>query len=120
VEADHRKAASFTQQAFGGRQSVRQFVELAVDVNAHRLEGPGGRILLVVRLVPQRFAHDAREFAGRLQRTRGHYGAGHAARLALFAVEVEHIGNGLFVGRVEEIGRALAILAHPHVERAVG
>ncbi len=73
-----------------------------------------------MRLVAQRLAHDAGEFAGRLQRAGGNDRARDAARLAFFAIGIEHIGNRLLVRRIEEIGGTLALLAHAHVERAVG
>ena len=88
-------------------------------MDAHRLEGAGRRVLLVVRLVAQCPAHHAGELAGGGERARRHDGARDAARLALLAIVIEHVGDRRLVGGVEEIGGALALAAHPHIERAV-
>ena len=54
------------------------------------------------------------------RRPRGDDRAGDAAALAFLAVVVEHVGDVFLARGVEEVGRALAVLAHAHVERALG
>jgi hypothetical protein len=60
------------------------------------------------------------QLAGGRQRAGGDDRAGDAARLALLAIVIEHVGDRRIRRGVEEIGGAFAFLAHPHVERAVG
>ena len=51
VERDHCQPTSGLEHALGRSQPFREFIELAVEVNADRLKGPGGGVLLVVMLM---------------------------------------------------------------------
>jgi len=120
VEADDGKASAGLQYALGGGEPAFELVELGIDVDADGLEGPRCGILLVVRLVTDRLAHDRGELAGRLERARGDDGARDAARPALLTIAIDDVGDVAFVGAVEPFARGHARLAHAHVERAVG
>ncbi len=85
-----------------------------------RLEGPGRRVLLHSGVPAERLADDLGELAGPLQRPGRDDGAGDTTRLGLVAVAIDDVGDFRLVSSVEEVGRALAVAAHPHVERAVG
>ena len=72
-----------------------------------------------MRLVAQRPAHHGSKLPGPLQRPCIDDRAGDPARPRLLAIAIDDVGNILFRGGVEEIGRTHAALAHRHVERAV-
>ena len=64
VEADDGEPPARTQHALGGRQSLRQLVKLAVDVDADRLETLGCWILRRTRWMAQRLADNGGELTG--------------------------------------------------------
>src|SRR3546814_2487429 len=67
----------------------------------------------------QRLADHGCELGGAGQRACGDDRARDAARMTLVAIVEQHIGDFFFVGAVEPVGGAFALLRHAHVERAV-
>jgi hypothetical protein len=120
VEADDGKPPPLAQQRFRGRQRSLQLVELGVHVDADSLEAAGGGILGSAGPVAEGLAHDASQVAGRLERAGGDNRAGDPAALALLAVGVEDVGDRALVRLVQEVRGARPVLAHAHVERALG
>src|SRR3546814_1055928 len=86
--------------------------------SADRLKAFGRGILGGARRMAQRLADHGCELGGTRQRARGDNRARDAARLALVAIMEKDIGDFLFVGAVEPVGGAFALLRHAHVERA--
>ena len=119
MEADHREPAARLEQALGGGQPGLELVELAVDVDADRLEAARRRVLGRTDAVAERLAHDLRELAGGRERARSDDRAGDAAALPLLAVLEQHVGDRGLGRFVEEVGGGRAGLAHRHVERPV-
>jgi hypothetical protein len=115
------------QAAAGGEQPLRcreaaiEFAKLVVDPDAQRLERARRRIDGLRRGV-----HDPPHDGGQFQRARNRAlgavrdnGARNAARLPLFAVAEQDIGEFGFAQLVDGVGGCRAVAAHAHVERAV-
>jgi hypothetical protein len=122
MEADHCEATAGRQPRERRVERGLQFGELAIDVNAQRLEHAGGRMLVALLA-----AGDARDHLGELGRalerphaTILHDGARDARRQALFAVlakDSDELGQRR---AVDDIGGALPrTRRHAHVERTV-
>jgi hypothetical protein len=110
------RPAAGGKHLLGRDQPIAQLVQLAVQVDANRLKGAGRRVLLLVRPMPQRAAHDLRQLGRRGERPRRHDRARHpaGARLVtIFEQDVRYLG---LVGAVQPFRGGLAGLAHPHVE----
>src|SRR5690606_26965223 len=115
VEAHHRQPAACAKRAFGGAQPGVQLVQLAIEVDADRLEGTGRGVARLVRAIAGGAAHDLGKRAGALARAGSDDGAGDAAGARLLAIEEDDVSDLRLVGAVQEIGRALAFLRHAHV-----
>ena len=122
VETDDGKAPLGSKQASGGVQGGAQLLELAVHLDANRLEGSRRGMLAHVLFVAR---HDRGNEVRKVPRRRkGLFRAprddrpGDRAREALFAVEVDHASDGLLIGRIEPFrGRHARRRIHAHVER---
>ncbi len=88
-------------------------------MDADRLEGPRRRVLLVVRLVAQRLAHDVRQLAGARQRARGDDRLCDAARTRLLAIVEKDVGDLRLVRFVDEVGGGHPLTRHTHRQRPV-
>ena len=119
VECHHRQTAAGLQQLLCCNKPVFQFTEFAIDMDTDRLEGPGGRVLLVTGAISQRLSDHQRQLRRPGQRPRLDDRPGDPARTALLAITIDDIGNRLFIRFVEKVGGALAIAGHAHVERPV-
>ena len=120
VEGDDGKAATGLKHMLGGRQPALELLKLFVQMDPDRLEGPRRGVLLHPGMMPERLANDRGKLACPLDWARGDDRARNPARLGLLAIMIEHVRDLVFVGTVDEVGCALAVLAHAHVERTVG
>ena len=119
MERHHRQPTAGGKYTLRRRQAIGQFAQLAVDMDADRLEGPRRGVLLVMRLVAERFPHDPRKLPGARDRAVVDDRLRDTARARFLAIFLDHERDLGFVGFVDEIGGAQAFLAHPHVERTV-
>src|SRR5690606_29183375 len=90
MEADYRQPPSGLEQAFCGDQAFLELTELAVDVNADRLETPRGGILRRARAIAQRLADDLSQLTRGRKRPRRDDRTRHAPALTLLAITIEH------------------------------
>ncbi len=121
VKRNHRETAARHQQPLGGGQSAIQFAQFVVDRNAQRLKRAGSRIEpgLTCR---DRGAHDLGQLAGAANRrmlARRDDRPRDAAGEALLAERADHPGQLVLGKPGDEVGRALPLRAHAHVERSV-
>ena len=119
VERDHCQPPAGRQQRLGRGQAGGQLIEFAIDVDAHSLKAARGRVFGHAGMPAKRAPHDIGKLTRGGQRTRRDDGPGNPARLAFFAIAIDHVGDFGLVGGVEKIGRTRPVAPHPHVERAV-
>ncbi len=121
MEGDDHQTTAGLQHPLGRNQRRFQFAELVVHRDAQRLEGARRRVD-----VAGLGAHDAADDVGKALRRgdRGFRaladdGLGDMARQALLAIGVDEVGEvGLLEPR-DEVGGAVALARHAHVERPV-
>ena len=121
MKGDHRQPATGRQKPFGGVKTAFQLAQFVVHMKPQRLDRPGCRINAVARR-PNHRANDAGQLAGPGDGgffARRDNGRRHLPRPAFFAQAIDDVGQGLFVQRVDQIGRAGAAAAHPHVQGTV-
>ena len=97
-----------------------QFVEFRVDEDSQALERARRRMNLV-RFASHHLADDiGQRLRGRDRRflARRHDGACHGAGMALFAEDIDDVGEIGLGGLGNDIRRRRPVVAHPHVERA--
>ncbi len=95
MEADHAQPAARREQADGLRQRGLDFLELAIHVDADRLEGARRRMLAGFAR-RHRAGHDVGKLprgADRRRGARGHDGACDAPREFFFAELEQHVRN---------------------------
>jgi hypothetical protein len=119
VKGDDCQPPARRQHALGGVQPVLQFVELAVQVDANRLEHLDRRVLVLARDIADRFAHHRRQLERTPKRACSDDRSRDPARAALLAQLVDHVGDLGLVGFVQPLGGCLTFLLHAHVEGPV-
>ncbi len=122
MEGDHHQPAALAQHLLGGLQTGLQFVQLGVDGDAQGLKGAGGRMHLGPAPAAQGALDGVGQVQGALERRLGPaagQGGGDAARLALLTIEPENAGQLGRLGGVDQVGGALALARHAHVQRPV-
>ena len=119
MEGDDGKAAARCKHLFGGRQPALELAQFLVDVDPDRLEGAGRRVLLHSRMMAGRLADDLRQLGRPFDRAAGDDRPGDPPRLPLLAIMEDDVGDLRLAGLVDEVGCALPLLGHPHVERPV-
>src|SRR5579862_1892980 len=102
-------------------EAALKLAQLVVHMDAQRLEGARrGMDGETLRRGAERLGHDLGQLRRACDRSGGGYCLRDAARLLLLAVAEDHVGEHALARGVDEIGGALAVLAHAHVERTVG
>src|SRR5690606_36177029 len=119
VERDDREAAAGPQHSLGRVQPALQRVQFAIQMDTNGLKGARRRVRLVAGPLAKRAMHRADQIANRGERARRYDEAGYTARLALLAIAVEDVGKLRLIHAIEELGRRLAGLTHPHIQRRV-
>ena len=120
----HRDAAAGREGVQGGGDQSREGVQLAVDLDAQRLEGPFGWVAAAALRRPR---HDPAEHVDqgpgrrvRLLRAVGDDGPNDRAGVPLLAEVAQDPLKVGWVVAVEDVGRGHAPgLVHPHVQRRV-
>ncbi len=122
MERDDHQPSPGLQNTFRGVQRLHQLVQLAVHMDAQRLEGARGGMDLV-RARPSRDAlygaHECEGGGDRFFRTLFHDGASDRPGLRLLAEDMDDVGQLVLSEPVDKIGRAGACPLHPHVERPI-
>jgi hypothetical protein len=116
-----REPPAGAQHALGGVERAHELAELVVDGDAQALEH-AGRGVDAAGLGPDEAGDELGELARRLDAALAaalDHGAGHRPRAALLAEMEEHVRELGLGGAVDEVGGAVAVALHAHVERPV-
>ena len=108
MKGDDGEASTALQHAHGTVQQVLQGTEFIIDGDTQGLETAGGRVLFA--FARQHTSDEVGELLGGGQRGFAallHNATSDGACGALFAVLVQDVGQFLFRGVVDQVGRAL-------------
>ena len=115
-----RQTATGSERRHGAVEGVRELVQLAVHLDADRLEGAlGGVAAAAAGRCGDRVAHDLRELLGVGDRPRRHDRPGDACGVPLLPVGADDAGELVRVVAVDDVVRGDRLTTvHPHVERS--